>query len=97
MASRKGCKHAPTPKCESPVWTTGSPVAEAKSLIAVMKNSGATSEQIISLISVSNDEYQSLCTWAGDDPVIAARLNDVMEFRNSVLKAFVVLVELEEE
>jgi hypothetical protein len=88
-------KHVRTPKCESPSWATGSAAAEARSLIALMKNSGATPEQIISLISVSDAEYRSLCTWAGDKPVIAARLNDVMEFRHRVLQAFRVLVELE--
>jgi hypothetical protein len=89
-------KHAPTPKCESPFWATGSAVAEAKSLLGFMKHARATREQIISLISVSDAEYQSLCTWVGDKPVIAARLNDVMEFRDRTLKAFLVLVELEE-
>lgn len=93
---RKHRPHIQTAKCESAVWAVGRVADEAHCLFEFMQRNHRSIEEMIALITVSDTEYRELCFWAESHPVIAARLNSMMEFRDKVLRAFRFLVELHE-
>lgn len=81
---------------EAAEWRVGRVADEAHVLYDFMKRNGRSVPEMVELISVSDVEYAELCKWAEDKPPIASRLNDMMEFRDKTLKAFLTLVELHE-
>lgn len=93
---RKHRRHLQTVKCESMLWAVPRVADEAHCLYEFMQRNGRTVEEMVALIAVSDSEYRQLVLWAESRPAIAARLDDMMKFRDDVLRAFRVLVELHE-
>ena len=74
-------------------WTVGRPEEEARSLLLMMQRTGATMEDMVALITVSDGEYAELVEWSEQKPGLAGALDSVMVYRDEVLKYFLVLHE----
>jgi len=58
-----------------------------------MLRNGRSVSEIINLISVTDREYGELCAWAAEKPPIASHIDEMMAYRDRVLKAFLLLLE----
>jgi hypothetical protein len=69
-------------------WSTPSVASEVRALLAYMRNTGATVQEMFDLIGVTDREYLELCQWAADKPTIAGALDSMLIFRDEILKHF---------
>jgi hypothetical protein len=67
--------------------------SEARSLLTYMRRTGATVEQMVSLICVSDGEFRALTEWANRNLGDACRIDETLRYRDEVLKHFKSLVE----
>jgi hypothetical protein len=74
-------------------WSVGRAEEEARSLLLMMQRTGATVQDMLDLIGVSDREYRELCEWAADKPGLAGALDSMMRYREEVLGYFMILRE----